>query len=80
VNVADRSAIVVILFGEPGADEVERKLSYGDSFSYALARRVGRPLLFVGEDFSRTDVAVGGTRIPAPAMVPGRLRVAGSGP
>ena len=128
MNVADTSAIVAILFGEPGADEVERRLvsapcamsaatlvelrivieaktgpagaqlldellarvgmqiepvdaglaeeaivcwrrfgkgrhpaglNYGDTFSYALARRLGRPLLFVGDDFSRTDVAVG---------------------
>ena len=31
-------------------------LNYGDTFSYALARRMGLPLLFVGEDFARTDV------------------------
>ena len=31
-------------------------LNFGDCFSYALARRTGRPLLFVGDDFARTDV------------------------
>ena len=31
-------------------------LNYGDTFSYALARRTGLPLLFVGDDFARTDV------------------------
>ena len=31
-------------------------LNYGDTFSYALARRLGQPLLFVGDDFSQTDV------------------------
>ena len=31
-------------------------LNYGDIFSYALARRMGQPLLFVGEDFSQTDL------------------------
>ena len=31
-------------------------LNYGDTFSYALARRLGLPLLFVGEDFAQTDV------------------------
>jgi ribonuclease VapC len=31
-------------------------LNFGDCFSYALARASGRPLLFKGEDFSRTDV------------------------
>jgi ribonuclease VapC len=32
-------------------------LNLGDTFSYALARRLGHPLLFVGADFSLTDVA-----------------------
>lgn len=31
-------------------------LNYGDCFSYALAIETGEPLLFKGEDFSRTDV------------------------
>lgn len=31
-------------------------LNYGDSFSYALAISLGEPLLFVGDDFSKTDV------------------------
>jgi ribonuclease VapC len=33
-------------------------LNLGDCFSYALARVVGEPLLFKGDDFSQTDVAV----------------------
>ncbi len=32
-------------------------LNFGDTFSYALARRLGHPLLFVGDDFSKTDIA-----------------------
>lgn len=32
-------------------------LNFGDCFSYALAVAVGQPLLFVGDDFSKTDVA-----------------------
>jgi uncharacterized protein with PIN domain len=28
----------------------------GDCFSYALAMRLGEPLLFKGNDFSQTDV------------------------
>ena len=32
-------------------------INFGDSFSYALARVLGEPLLFKGEDFARTDVA-----------------------
>lgn len=31
-------------------------LNYGDCFSYALSVATGEPLLFVGDDFSRTDV------------------------
>ena len=31
-------------------------LNFGDCFSYALARSLELPLLFKGEDFSRTDI------------------------
>jgi ribonuclease VapC len=31
-------------------------LNFGDCFSYALAKRTDEPLLFVGADFSRTDI------------------------
>lgn len=31
-------------------------LNFGDCFSYALAKTSGRPLLFKGRDFVRTDV------------------------
>jgi ribonuclease VapC len=31
-------------------------LNFGDVFAYALARLRGQPLLYVGEDFTRTDV------------------------
>lgn len=33
-------------------------LNFGDCFAYALAKATGEPLLFKGDDFSRTDVAV----------------------
>ena len=33
-------------------------LDFGDCFAYALAKETGEPLLFKGDDFSRTDVAV----------------------
>jgi ribonuclease VapC len=33
-------------------------LNFGDLFSYALAVVRGEPLLFVGDDFSKTDVEV----------------------
>jgi ribonuclease VapC len=35
-------------------------LNFGDCFAYALARTTGEPLLFKGDDFAHTDVAVAG--------------------
>ena len=32
------------------------KLNYGDSIAYALARSERQPLLFVGDDFTHTDI------------------------
>jgi ribonuclease VapC len=32
------------------------RLNFGDCFSYAVAKEYACPLLFVGEDFSKTDV------------------------
>jgi len=40
-----------------GKGRHEAGLNFGDCFSYALAQVLGEPLLFKGEDFSRTDVA-----------------------
>ena len=41
-------------FGKPSGHAA--KLNFGDCFSYALAKSKGEPLLFKGQDFSRTDV------------------------
>ncbi len=32
------------------------QLNFGDCFAYALAKATGEPLLFKGNDFSRTDI------------------------
>jgi len=32
-------------------------LNFGDCFAYALAQVLGEPLLYKGEDFSRTDIS-----------------------
>jgi ribonuclease VapC len=32
-------------------------LNFGDCFAYALAKETGEPILFKGNDFSRTDLA-----------------------
>ena len=34
------------------------QLNFGNCFAYALAKATGEPLLFKGDDFSKTDVAV----------------------
>ena len=36
------------------------QLNFGDLFSYALAKSRGVPLLFKGDDFALTDIAVAG--------------------
>lgn len=33
------------------------RLNFGDCFAYALARSMGEPLLFKGDDFTHTDIA-----------------------
>ena len=45
----------MLLFGK-GRGEEPAVLNFGDLFAYALAKRLGLPLLFKGDDFSRTDV------------------------
>jgi ribonuclease VapC len=37
-------------------------LNFGDCFAYALAKATGEPLLFKGNDFTRTDIDVAATR------------------
>jgi len=33
------------------------RLNFGDCFAYALSKKTGLPLLFKGDDFSKTDLA-----------------------
>lgn len=40
-----------------GKGRHEAALNFGDLFAYALAQTSGEPLLFKGNDFTRTDVA-----------------------
>ncbi len=39
-----------------GRHKHSARLDFGDCFAYALAKTAGAPLLFSGEDFSRTDI------------------------
>ena len=43
-------------YGRWGKGNHPASLNLGDCFAYALARERGCPLLFVGNDFSRTDI------------------------
>ena len=40
-----------------GKDRHPAGLRFGDCFAYVTAKSSGAPLLFVGDDFSKTDVA-----------------------
>ena len=55
---ADQVAVArqgMLLFGK-GRGEEPAVLNFGDLFAYALAKRLGVPLLYKGDDFARTDV------------------------
>lgn len=53
---ADLAEEAIVCWRRFGKGRHAAALNYGDTFSYALARRLGQPLLFVGDDFSHTDV------------------------
>ncbi len=53
-ELADASAHAFQRFGK---GRHASGLNFGDCFSYALAHRLKVPLLFVGNDFSQTDLA-----------------------
>jgi ribonuclease VapC len=54
-ELADASAQAFQRFGK---GRHASGLNFGDCFSYALAKRLQVPLLFVGNDFSHTDLEV----------------------
>ncbi|MCS5690609.1 type II toxin-antitoxin system VapC family toxin [Cyanobium sp. FGCU-6] len=51
-ELADQAADAFARFGK---GRHASGLNFGDCFSYALSERLKVPLLFVGNDFSRTD-------------------------
>lgn len=53
---AEQSRLARHAFVQFGRGRHEAGLNFGDCFSYALAMILGEPLLFKGDDFSRTDV------------------------
>ncbi|MFN7871546.1 MAG: type II toxin-antitoxin system VapC family toxin [Cyanobacteriota bacterium] len=52
-ELADQAALAFAHFGK---GRHASGLNFGDCFSYALAKRLQVPLLFVGNDLSRTDL------------------------
>ncbi len=48
--------IAIEAFRRFGKGRHPAALNFGDCFSYALAKTAGEPLLFKGDDFSRTDI------------------------
>jgi len=53
-ELARRAVDAFVRFGK----RAPAKLNMGDCFAYALARSRSAPLLFKGDDFRKTDVAV----------------------
>jgi ribonuclease VapC len=49
--------IAIAAFLKYGKGRHAAALDFGDFFSYAMARSLNLPLLFKGNDFSRTDIA-----------------------
>lgn len=52
----EQSEIARSAFRRFGKGRHPAALNFGDCFSYALAATLDEPLLFVGNDFSRTDI------------------------
>jgi ribonuclease VapC len=53
VEAARRSRIA---HSDYGRGNHPARLNYGDCFAYALAKLTGEPLLFIGNDFTQTDI------------------------
>lgn len=53
---AQHSQLAREAYARYGKGQQSAGLNYGDCFSYALAKATGLPLLFKGQDFSKTDI------------------------
>jgi ribonuclease VapC len=51
-----QSLIARAAFDRYGKGRREAGLNFGDCFTYALAKHYGEPVLFKGNDFSKTDL------------------------
>jgi ribonuclease VapC len=50
-------AVATDAFRRYGKGRHPAGLNFGDCFAYALARATGEPLLYIGNNFARTDIA-----------------------
>jgi len=53
---ASDARLVAAAYDQWGRGVHPVSLNFGDCFAYALAKARGLPLLFVGDDFERTDI------------------------
>lgn len=53
---AETAEFARLAFQRWGKGRHPATLNFGDCFSYALAKQLDCPLLFVGNDFSQTDI------------------------
>jgi len=53
----EQAELAVAAFRRYGTGRHPFGLNIGDCFPYALAKSTGEPLLFKGDDFTRTDIA-----------------------
>lgn len=53
---ADQAEIARSAYRRHGKGRGPAGLNFGDCFSYALSKATGEPLLFKGDDFSKTDI------------------------
>ncbi len=54
--IADSARRIGAAYARWGKGVHPAGLNFGDCFAYDVARHLGCPLLFVGDDFARTDV------------------------
>ncbi len=53
---AEQASCAREAFGRFGKGRHPARLNFGDCLSYGLAKHLAEPLLFVGDDFAKTDV------------------------
>jgi len=51
------AAGIAAAYGAWGKGVHEAKLNLGDCFAYEVAKRYNCPLLYIGDDFAKTDIA-----------------------